>query len=324
MTRGALAIELEVSLSQVKRDLAFLRDQLQAPLEFDPRRRSFHYAGNDGAFELPGLRFSAAELAALLTGEQLLEAVQPGLLNRHLQPLRDKVRELLRLSGHAPERILECIRIHASQHRQVHEARFSVIAGALLHGRPLAIHYHGRSSDRKRERTLHPYRLYVYRQNSYLLAWCELAGDLRLFAIDRILSATPIDRALRPAEPQALDGFIGPGFGIFGGPILGWAELAFRPSAARWVADEQWHPRQRAEWRDGRYRLSLPYSDLRELTHEVQRFVAEVEVISPPEVRHAVTAELRNALKGYEGLGNERDGTPGSMSTTARGRPATP
>ncbi len=48
--------KLEVSVATVKRDLAFLRDRLGAPLLFDRQRGCYRY-GDEG-FQLPGLWFT--------------------------------------------------------------------------------------------------------------------------------------------------------------------------------------------------------------------------------------------------------------------------
>src|SRR5919108_652916 len=43
-----------------------------------------------------------------------------------------------------------------------------------------------------------------------------------------------------------LDEHLGAGYGIFAGKEVQWATLRFTPEAARWVAAQSWHPRQRS------------------------------------------------------------------------------
>ena len=43
--------EFEISLPTAKRDIAYLRDRLLAPLEFNPARNGFYYS--DSSFNLP-------------------------------------------------------------------------------------------------------------------------------------------------------------------------------------------------------------------------------------------------------------------------------
>jgi len=54
---------------------------------------------------------------------------------------------------------------------------------------------------------------------------------------------------------------------------------------ARWVADEQWHPRQTGRFLEGgRYELQVPYSDPCERVMDILKFGAEVEVVAPIEL----------------------------------------
>lgn len=91
--RATLAAELEVSPATVKRDINRLRD-MGAPIPMG-HPAGYFYDPEAPAFELPGLWFNQSELYALLATEQLLEAVQPGVLNPQLGRLKGRVRQLL-------------------------------------------------------------------------------------------------------------------------------------------------------------------------------------------------------------------------------------
>jgi predicted DNA-binding transcriptional regulator YafY len=79
-----------------------------------------------------------------------------------------------------------------------------------------------------------------------------------------------------------------------------WAVLRFSPQRARWVAAEQWHPRQRSRTEaDGAYVLELPYSDSRELLMDILKHGAHVEVLAPVELRDQVADALRAAAATY-------------------------
>jgi predicted DNA-binding transcriptional regulator YafY len=89
-------------------------------------------------------------------------------------------------------------------------------------------------------------------------------------------------------------------FGIFSGPAEHEAVLRFSAEAARWAADEVWHPDQRSHWRkDGRFELSVPFGRSRELVMEILRYGADIEVVSPDFLREAVSGQLETALAYY-------------------------
>jgi len=294
--------ELEaVSLATIKRDLAYMRDFMYAPIDYDRNHNGYRYDPAAPAFELPGLWFNHGELYALLACEQLLEAVQPGVLAPYIGPLRERLHRLLAASGYESTEIIDKVRLQPIAQRRSDPRRFGEVAGAVLAGRCLEIEYLGREHERLTRRTVHPARLLHYRGNWYLAAWCESAADDRLFALDRIRHATTLERKSRISDPESLDALLDAGFGIFGGQAKARAVLRFTAHRARWVADEIWHPEQTGvRHDDGTYELTVPYSDPRELLLDILRYGPDVEVLAPPELRAQVIRSLHEAAARYD------------------------
>jgi predicted DNA-binding transcriptional regulator YafY len=115
--------------------------------------------------------------------------------------------------------------------------------------------------------------------------------------VDGVRHAEVLDKAAREVAEKSLDAMLGAGYGIFSGRKLNWAKLRFSPERARWVALEQWHPKQRGKLlKDGSYVLEMPYADDRELIMDILRHVPEVEVLEPLELREKVVEKLRAGL----------------------------
>ena len=75
------------------------------------------------------------------------------------------------------------------------------------------------------------------------------------------------------------------------------AMLPYTTAAAAWVEPVLWHPEQQmSRLADSRIHLKLPFNDLRELTRDLLRFAAEMEVLSPPELRQAVISAMQAGL----------------------------
>ena len=157
-----------------------------------------------------------------------------------------------------------------------------------------------RSRDETNEREVSPQRLVHYRENWYLDAWCHLRNELRSFSLDAMRSAEILDTPARNIPEKTLDGALGAGYGIFSGKKVQWAKLRFSPQRSRWVASEQWHPRQKGSFdEEQRYILEIPYSDHRELLMDVLKFGGEIEVLAPLELQCAVREALERALRHY-------------------------
>jgi predicted DNA-binding transcriptional regulator YafY len=252
-------------------------------------------------FELPGLWFSAAEIHALLTMQQLLANLDGGgLLGPHIEPLLARLSGLLGSQESAHEEIRKRIRIIGMARRALPLAHFALVGKALVDRRRLHISHYVRSRDETVEREISPQRLVHYRDNWYLDAWCHLRQEIRSFALDAIRHVDSLDKRARDISPRQLDATLGAGYGIFSGKSVAWAELRFSAERARWVAAEQWHPQQKTRYdADGNYFLDVPYADPTELLMDILRHGAGVEVIGPPALRKALMNELATMAKSY-------------------------
>ncbi len=296
--------EMEVSRATVKRDIEYMRDRLGAPIVWDASLRGYRYdhsqPGAD-SFSLPGLWFNASEIYALLTMDQLLSNLQPGLLGPHLEPLRRRVHALLEQGDHGREELAGRIRIAPVARREVDEPIFETLASALLQRRRLNLHHYNRASDKVVERQVSPQRLLYYRDNWYLDAWCHLRKGLRSFGVDAIRQAQILEQQAREVPEKDLDAVYRAGYGIFAGREVQKAVLRFSPQAARWVASETWHGAQKGYYDEqGFYILEIPYSVDTELIMDILRHGPQVEVLKPPQLREKLREQLSLALAQYQ------------------------
>jgi predicted DNA-binding transcriptional regulator YafY len=112
---------------------------------------------------------------------------------------------------------------------------------------------------------------------------------------------TPLDTPCREIDEQKITDHFFSSFGIFAGRPMAEAVLRFSPEAARWVAEEQWHPDQEGTFlSDGAYELHLPFADQRELVMEILRYGPDVRVMAPESLQREVRTRLAQALGQYE------------------------
>ena len=293
--------KLECSRATINRVIQELRLFFNAPIEYDRQRNGYHYSLRDGkTFELPGFWFSENELYALLTAQQLLAHVQPGLLDIQLKPIKERIEKILAARHLGSEEISLRVRILRMSGRNVELECFQTIAGALLQRNKLFISYHGRGNDQASSREISAQRLIHYRDNWYLDAWCHVRNALRSFAVERITAAKTLPQRCRDVPEKQLDAHYASSYGIFAGEPKHTAVLRFTPERARWVADEHWHPQQQSfVLADGSYELRIPYSDPRELVMDILKHGAEVEVIAPQSMRDEVASQLRRGTEQY-------------------------
>lgn len=276
-----------------------MRLYFDAPIQYDRARNGYFYAKSERPYELPGLWFSASELHALLSAQHFLASVQPGLLGRQLAPLRDQIERLLSQGSVRSAELTRRIRILAIGNRKADAKWFECVASAVLQEKRLSITYHGRNSNEESKREVSPQRLSHYRDNWYLDAWCHQAAGLRIFALDRIQNADIIDDVTWQITEDLLDQHFASAYGIFAGMADKTAVLRFSAERARWVAEEQWHPQQQSRFLDdGRYELSLPYCDPRELIMDILKYGPDVEVLAPK----TLVSDIKQRLKAMNAI----------------------
>lgn len=297
----------DISPATLKRDLAFLRDRMNWNIVFDRTANGWRVERSQAVvgtqYELPGLWLSADEISALLTMQHLLVNLDAGgLLGPHIEPLVQRLTQLLDEGAHAGPELARRIRVQTVGARKVHLPHFQAVGTALLRRQRLVISYHGRSRDQASEREVSPQRLIHYRDNWYLDAWCHWRQSLRSFSVDAIRQVQALDKRAIDVPDAELDANLGSGYGVFAGQEVQWAVLRFSPERARWVAAETWHPMQRGRWLDdGAWRLEIPYADPRELVMDILRHVPEVTVIDPPDLRDALREKLALGLRRVSG-----------------------
>lgn len=285
--------ELGISLATFKRDLEYMRSRLNAPIVWDRDQEAYRFeegrAGKGPRYELPGLWFSPSEAQALLTLEHLVEGLEPALLGAHVKPLKARLAALLSVGDRSAEEVRKRIRVIPFGARRHEPKHFELIASAVLGRRRLKLTYWNRTKDQVTEREVSPQRLILYRNNWYLDAWCHLRNDLRSFALDAMRDVSMVPGKVREVPDAELDAVLASGYGIFSGKKVQWATLRFTPERARYVAMEEWHPKQRARWeKDGSYILEVPFSSEKELMMDILKFGPDVEVLKPDVLRSEI------------------------------------
>jgi len=306
VTLEAFLTELEVSRATFKRDMEYLRERLHAPIVWDRSERGYRLDGGHAlgpVYELPGLWFSASELYALLTAHKLLADIEPGVLALHLAPLQNRLLTLLAATGHPAEELNQRVRLLSMSKRTLEPRHFAEVARALLERKRLEVVAWSRGRDAVNSRIISPQRLVHYRDNWYLDAWCHWRNGLRSFAVDALQQVQVLDVAAQEVPTDTLDAHHTSAYGIFSGAVIAWAVLLFSAESARWVKSESWHPDQTSEsLPDGRLRLRVPYSDVREMLMDILRHGQQVVVEEPPELRERVADEAAALVKIYNGI----------------------
>ncbi len=286
----------EVSESTFKRDIAFMRDRMGAPLEFD--RAANGYVLTDDAYEIPSFWFKRMQLLLMIGICKQLQKVDGLTDGGALDDFSEKLRELLTL--HDGSDITECFSFEYVEWAACNSRHIDVLMDAILQKCCIRLTYHAAGTGQTTSRTVEPYRLHNYMGTWYLVGFCRRHSQPRVFQVGRItdieLTSTGFDTL--QFDP---DTFLESSFGIFKGSAPFTVKLRFDAFISRFIRNEFWHDRQEiSENPDGGLTMRLPVSDLTEIKMKVLKYGRHVEVLSPEDLREQVAAEAGEIVKMYQ------------------------
>ncbi|MEV5572841.1 YafY family protein [Spirillospora sp. NPDC052269] len=184
-----LAELYEVSVRTIERDIGALQ-QAGVPIYADVGRGGGYTLDKERT--LPPVNFTASEAVALAiclgrAGDSLYARAARTALNKILSVMPEA-------DNFAARDLASRIRFHVPKEETAvaRPARDAVLEEAMLARRVVRITYVDRHGA-ETERDVEPQAFTVAARGWYLLAWCRLRGECRVFRLDRLLRAVPLD-----------------------------------------------------------------------------------------------------------------------------------
>lgn len=292
----------EVSEATARRDIAYLRDFLLAPLAFNRQRKGWYYTSND--FQLP---FEHVPHIVWFLGLLVKMAGEAGLSQlRQVKKLEEKLTHLL--SAHGAGHLVDAIHFEKIEAPVPKTDVLTTLFEALRHKRRVRFSYRKLTGEESL-RTLSPLKLVHYQWRWYVVGFCHDRNDLRLFSTARMSSVELLYDPSVPLSDYAdeLERFLNAPFGIFKGVRTVTARVLFREEAAQLIKEQVWHKDQILEDTPEGVILSLPISDVREIAMKVLQYGTRAEVLEPEDLRQYVETQashggavsrLRKNLRG--------------------------
>lgn len=303
VTSKVLAASLERDVRTIGRDIAFMKDELKAPIEFDYAENTYRLKSK--SWSLPFVQLNEWELVQLLTAERMVQQARGSPLADALVDLFEKIR--LSLPGKVgvdPAVLQNQVSFHNRPARTVHLEVWEAVFQALRRQLVAEITYASPYDKDPKTRKLEPVHIACVDGDWYLVAWPLGGKGLRSYALSRMknVKVTTDQAESHQFEPdQFFENRIGRYIGDRGKTRK--LVLNFKADAARTVRERQWHPQQELkDLRGGQVQLTLPVP--REAWLEIRAFIlqwgAEVEVKSPREFRDRLKKEIQQILRVYK------------------------
>ncbi len=296
-----LAEKFEISQKTAQRDIEFMRDRIDAPIEYSHADRGYYYA--DKGYELPPIWLNESELVAFILAKRLATAIPDrnlkDSLNKFISKLSSRLSDKV---GFNLDDIQDKISLKNIEYYTVDESLFRKVVNALFTKRSLAIQYYSPYKDERTNREIIPLHLLDYMGNWHLISFCTLKKGLRNFALSRIEECNYIDEKISlPTDLPPIKTYIRKTFGIFHGGQNHDVSLKFSPKASRAVKEQIWHKKQKInELKDGSMILNVPVAYFTEIKREILKYGAEVEVLKPLRLKKEIIEEIKKMNKIYQ------------------------
>ena len=293
-----LARELEVSTKSIHRDIEFMRDRLELPLEYDGSRFGYFYTEEVNSF--PTVQITEGELFALIVAEKALQQYRGTSFEK---PLLSAIRKM---EQSLPDTIslnlsdIEHTISFRTRAEQILDLQiFDALAKATARRQQIEIAYRKPGRRETEPRLIDPYHLANINGEWYLFAYDHLRRDIRTFAPGRILTVKPTGKTFERPHKFSLDKRLRDSFGVYSGEGQFEVVIRFNDRVADYVREKKWHESQELrELKDGGVELKLKLSGLAEVQRWVLSWGGDASVIEPKELADGVKQAAEKILRG--------------------------
>ena len=292
-----LAAELEVSTKSVHRDLEFMRDRLQLPLEFDRARFGYYYTEEVNAF--PTVQITEGELFALIVAEKALQQYRGTSFEKPLlsaiKKMEQSLPQTITLDLAEVER---AISFRTRAEPIVDLKVFDALAKATAARQQLELSYRKPGMKQPEQRVVDPYHLANINGEWFLFAFDHLRKDMRTFVPARISAVRQTGKPVADRKPFSLEARLRNSFGVHSGEGTYEVVLQFNEQVADYVREKKWHDSQQLRsLQNGGVELRMKLSSLLEVERWVLNWGGNAVVLQPPELAQSVGRAAKRILK---------------------------
>lgn len=269
---------------------------------YSERENGKSYWKLDETYRTTPLPLTATELYALQCGQQFLAPLEGTFITESIQSLYQKINANLTPKNRDYVSLLQqTVQIGIPPYKvyKAHRPLIEQMKQAIEQSRTVEMQYASLRGSPKRRR-INPYRLWYYKGALYLLGYCHLRKDVRIFSVDRIGLFRMTEQRFQLPLYFSIEDYFKDAFGVYRGeaePV----SLLFEKPASQWVKERKWHASQRlTSLRGGKVRLELMVAVTPELMEWVMGFGAQVEALAPERLRRMIENEAWKVAGKYQ------------------------
>lgn len=290
-----------VSRRTVFRDISLLGD---AGLRFDYDRDTKRYSAPKHSLLPPVTLDHAEALTLMMAVRYVLE--RPWCADRAVASSA-----ALKLQGMLPSALVDyCWRMLGAvevSRGQVSDATgivdtLSMLQSVIAESKRVRVRYDSYYEGKAIDDTLTPYRVVFRHRGWYLIARSERDDRVQTYKIERVLSASVLERPARGDPNFDVDDYFGNAWLMIRGDTSYHVRIRFSSKVAGNVDEVIWHKTQQTTYaEDGSLLFDVDVDGLGEIMWWVLGYGDQAEVVDPPELREMILGHARSMSQMYEG-----------------------
>ena len=247
--------------------------------------------------------FSLPELMALYFGSDILKVFKGTFFHDSLESLFQKIKTTLPAES---LRYLSSVQktLHVELRPYKEYGKFKEIINrvnqAALERESIEMVYFTMGRKKETKRKVDPYRILFSNGTFYLIGYCHLRKEIRIFALDRIKMLHKTEESFEIPEDFNLEEFMKPSFGVFRGEPRK-IRIRFSPDIADYIKEKIWHESQKIQTqKDGSIVFEVEVAGTQEIKQWIMGWGAGAEVLDPESLRDDLRREAQAVADIYE------------------------
>ena len=301
-TAAALAEEIECNPRTVYRDLEALQ-VAGFPIYTDKVQGKNLWSLLDTVKHEMPIPFNLTELMALYFSRDMLKVFRDTVFYDSLESLFQKIKTTLPPeSKKYLKNVEQTLQVGLKPYKEYSKFKEIInrVNEAAQKKRSVEIAYYTMSRKKETRRKIDPYRIWFFNGTFYLIGYCHLRGEVRIFALDRIKMLHMTKDDFEVPEEFNLEEFMRPSFGVFmGEPIR--VKVWFHPDVAGYIMEKIWHESQEiGQQDDGSIIFKAEVAGTEEIKFWIMNWGSKAEVLAPESLREEIRAEAEVMIDRYE------------------------
>lgn len=302
-TARSLAKEFDVSKRTVERDIEFLRDRYEAPIEYDHSKCGYAYTQE--TFFLKSLFLTDEELFSAAVFEKALQQYRNTPIEGRLKAVFAKLTELLPDDAVSVNTMWlgDSLTFIPEPSPEISPEIFDAVFSGVKARWAIRFRYRSLTQTEAAVRTCEPYHIVCQRGAWYVIGRCADKNEERIFSFSRMSEIEVLkDWAFELPAGFTVEQYIDKNVGVWLNrrePFT--VRLLFSASVSVFAEEHIWNEEQTVlVHEDKSVEVSFETTQFEEMKRFVLGQGATVRVLEPPELVQAVQKEIEEMRKLYQ------------------------